>query len=770
MKDKNLLNNLFVGALLYRSVPYLLNVLILVITQKPIPKLWNQMLNYSGILILLLFALILWKALGYERKSNALFGAVMLGLAGAVNTVGGNVLTGKVLVHLTEQPVIYYLLCALLQLCYITLIVWALPVGKRDIKQLCICYGICVAGSVILLGVDGIVGLLGGVIQMSFGTNIVLRAVRAMADAVILYVLFLFGTKEEVVEECTADSDEEPVSEEIPVETPVAPEGNKSLVHIGVVCIGIVLCFLVECFAFDRTPEESIHAGIAEDIALGSMELAMGNVEMAAMYYDSAWERKSVWEYVTGASDNSEVFHNAEKSSLLEVRLLYWLYHENVGAMEKCLMEEDVGLDFAMELLDLYATREGELPERSKAIRKDIISLMIAADTFTDTVISPKDLEGRRYKLAERLDEMEAVKIYCDAVNVLAETGKSGGVSREQAEEMLAIAESKPEDVNLQYFAVTYGCAYKSDNATHYERTLQAGERFVSLVEQTGDLSFEQKYQSHMMLVDWAMELGLFEKAMLYIEEVLEMRETESLLITLAQCQQDMGRTAECVETAQRILELNPDNYGAIYYCAVGRLKSGDIDGAIEDTLKLCLLVQNLEGDARHQAEVMLYDVLQYQGFSDVTYNYMIYRNLSEEQRQRIEENDFYAAYLDAVYCCFTSKEYDMALEHIDRVLSAEPGLAQASYLKGCIYFGKENFAMAAKAFEESVAVDSFSATAWYSLANAYDAMGEYERAYEASVKVDTLLPDTDHLFDPYGIAIHNGWLKERLAEELGMK
>lgn len=77
---------------------------------------------------------------------------------------------------------------------------------------------------------------------------------------------------------------------------------------------------------------------------------------------------------------------------------------------------------------------------------------------------------------------------------------------------------------------------------------------------------------------------------------------------------------------------------------------------------------------------------------------------------------------------------------------------------------------MAAKALEAAIAVDDTSATAWYSLANAYDAMGEYEKAYEASVKVDTLLPDTDHLFDPYGIAIHNGWLKERLAAELGMK
>lgn len=770
MKQKqNLMNNLFIGALLYRSVPYLLNVVMLVVTQKPVHKLVNCILNHSGILILLLFALALWKSVGYERKRDALSGAVMLGLAGAVSSVGGTLLSDTILMYLSGQPIIYYLLCILLQLGYITLIRFALPNRKNGTKDVCVDYGICIAGSMVLWIVDGLLGLFSGIIQMSFGTNIVLRAVRAMVDAGILYLLLRNEKAAEPLQEDLAEPKQEPVLEEKDMPEAVVLKSGKVGVRLGIACLGIVFCLVLETVIMTEQPEKGIHANIAEDIALGSMELVSGNVEMAAMHYNSAWERKKMWEYVAGVTDNAEVFHKASSSSLLEVRLLYWLYNENISAMEKCLMEEQVGLDFAIELLDLYATHEGSLSERSRAIRKDIISLMIASDTFTDTVISPKDLEGRRYKLGERLDAMEDVEIYCDAVNLLAETGRDGGVSREMAERMLTIAEKKPEDINLQYFAVVYGCAYKSDNAVHYDRTLQAGERFVALVEQTEALSFDQQYQSRMMLVDWAMELGQFEKALHYIEEVLELRETEALLLTLAQCQQDLGKTQECVETAERILELNSENYGAIYYCAVGRLKAGDIDGAIDATKKLCMLVQTLEGEARHQAEVMLYDALQYQGFSDVTYNYMIYRKLSEEQRQRIEESEFYAWYLDAMYLCFTKRDYDVALDCIERVLAAEPDLAQANYLKSCIYFGKEDFSMAIKALEDALAVDDTSATAWYALANAYDALGEYEKAYEASAKVDMLLPDTDHLFDPYGIAIHNQWLKERLGAELGI-
>lgn len=218
---------------------------------------------------------------------------------------------------------------------------------------------------------------------------------------------------------------------------------------------------------------------------------------------------------------------------------------------------------------------------------------------------------------------------------------------------------------------------------------------------------------------------------------------------------------------SRRILEINPNNYGALYYGIVASLQSGDIDQTIEYTIQLSDMVQSLEGKPQHQAEVMLYDALQYQGFWDLTYTNMIYQKITNEQRQRIDENPFYAAYLDAVYYCFTGKKYDLALEKVEYVLSLETELSQAQYLKGCIYFGMKDYEKAAKAFEKSVAIDGSSATAWYSLANAYDALGRYEDAYEASIRVDNLLPDTDHHFDPYGIAIHNSRLKERLEEEL---
>ena len=181
-----------------------------------------------------------------------------------------------------------------------------------------------------------------------------------------------------------------------------------------------------------------------------------------------------------------------------------------------------------------------------------------------------------------------------------------------------------------------------------------------------------------------------------------------------------------------------PENSGAVYYCAIAELQKNDIDAAIRSAEKLSSMVQELTGEERHRAEVMFYDVIQRQSFNDAGYNTMIYRKLTEEQRALIDEDAFYADYLDAAYLCFSK---------LSKVLEKEPGLSQANYLKGCIYFGMEQYEKAAEAYREALSIDDTAATAWYSLANAYDALGRYEEAYEACARV-----------------------KRRLAQELGIR
>lgn len=152
-------------------------------------------------------------------------------------------------------------------------------------------------------------------------------------------------------------------------------------------------------------------------------------------------------------------------------------------------------------------------------------------------------------------------------------------------------------------------------------------------------------------------------------------------------------------------------------YCDCS-FRNREIDAAIESTLKLSQMVQSLEGEKQHQAEVMFYDVIQLESFNDVGFTLQICNNLTEEQRAVIKKDAFYADYLDAAYMCFAKRDYENALNKVENVLATEPELSQANYLKGCIYFGMDDYENAIKAYKKALSIDDTSATAWYSLAS----------------------------------------------------
>lgn len=741
--EKNLATYLFAAAVLFRTLPYLLETLILMLGRRALPQPAYFALEYSAILILPLAALCLWGAVGYGSRREGLAGAAGMAFAYVLETAGGTILQEKVLVQSFDRQLLYYGMLVLLLLVGLLVLLWAFPGSRRKMKGNLWIVGVLAGRLLVLLAVDRLVALCAGWLQPSFGSNVLLRAITALIDACALTLIFRHIEKAEVT--------------------------KNWRVRLIVAPVGIAACLVCQLILLHTNPLDRISAGIAEDLAYGAAELAAGNVETASEWFHMAQERRDAWEYTTGATDHDRLY-DGRSATTLEARYLYWQYRDDLDAMERCLLEEEVGLDYAVSLLRVYAGLESELSGRSKALQTDTLTLMVAQGVFTDDVLTIGDLEEQKFKLTKKLADFDRIDIYCEAVDILTETGRTGGVSVGQMEDMLELAEQNPQDLSLQYFAVVYGCACKSDGASHYDRTMEAAERFVNLYEKQIRATDDQKYQCRWQLINWALELGLYERATEYCEEALQAAETEEVLMVLAQCQNELGRTEDCYETAQRILKQYPENSGAVYYCAIAELQKNDIDAAIRSAEKLSSMVQELTGEERHRAEVMFYDVIQRQSFNDAGYNTMIYRKLTEEQRALIDKDAFYADYLDAAYLCFSERDYEASMEKLSKVLEKEPGLSQANYLKGCIYFGMEQYEKAAEAYREALSIDDTAATAWYSLANAYDALGRYEEAYEACARVSALLPDTDHLFDPYGVAIHNNNLKRRLAQELGIR
>ena len=734
---------IMIAALLFRELPYLLETGILLLSKRPIPHLTYALLEYTGVLILPLSALWLWRAAGYASRKAAATSALLLGCAYVLERAGLTILQEKFLLKYADRlPVYYGAMGGILLLCFL-LVVWAMPGSRKKMKgNLWIGAGMLL-GLVLLAGIDAAVEFVSGWILPSFGTNVVLRAVAALVDTCIFTMIFHHIT--------------------------CAEEKKGWKIKLIFAPLGIVGCIVAQVLLVRVNPVEQIGASVAENMTVGAMELAKGNLETASGWFHRAKELRDAWAYTTGITEE-DLLENGEKATLLESRYLYWQAAEDVDAMETCLMEEDVDLSFAVSLLQNYGKSEKKMSARSKAVRQDILNLMVAQNVFTNDVLMLEDLKGQRNKLAKQFVEFEELQVYCDAVDVLTQTGKEGEVSEEQMEKMLTLAEQNPEDISLQYLAVTYGCAVKSDHAAHYERTMEAAERFVSAYENTEGITGEQQYQNRLQLINWALDLGLYEKAEVYCEELLKTQETEELLMILAQCQNALEQSEDCYETSKRILAMNPENYGALYFCTVTQLENREIDAAIESTMQLSHMVQSLEGKEQHQAEVMFYNVIQMESFNDVGFNLQICVNMTEEQRNKIKQDAFYADYLDAAYLCFSTREYEAALSKVENVLATEPELSQANYLKGCIYFGMDDYENAAEAYKKALSIDDTSATAWYSLANAYDAMEQYEAAYDACERVSNLLPDTDHLFDPYGVAIHNNRLKDALAQQLGIR
>ena len=66
--EKNLATYLFAAAVLFRTLPYLLETLILMLGRRALPQPAYFALEYSAILILPLAALCLWGAVGYGSR------------------------------------------------------------------------------------------------------------------------------------------------------------------------------------------------------------------------------------------------------------------------------------------------------------------------------------------------------------------------------------------------------------------------------------------------------------------------------------------------------------------------------------------------------------------------------------------------------------------------------------------------------------------------------------------------------------------------------
>ncbi len=742
---------LFGGLLAARVLPYILHSILLLVTKRSLGNVSYELCNAAGIVCAIVFLYFGVAHMGFTRMKDYLSCGVFLLLAVVLGEFSERILLLNVASWFVQHAWVTVLISVLVALGIAFLGALAVLNGLRRPPVMLLTMLMCIGFSCVGLLIEWLVAVAVPFMSSSFVSNILIFALTSLAEALILYGALLYARKATNRWEIKDYRFE-----------------RRTLPALAISVILVAIMGIAEA---TEQPEEPIIAELQETFALGDAYLIQQNIDMAQVYYEKAFGRIAAYQCALGAEyDSSLLTSIVDKRQDLQTSFICWENQNNRNAIGEYLLYEDVQLELAVKYLDMLPVAEEELSARETAFREDIVKLMISYNKFRDEAVSLKDLEGREEVVLEKLETFDAAKPTYQVVSLLTKTGRAGEVTLKDVNKMLDYADANTDNLYIQYLAVLYGNALKSDSQEHYERTINVARRYERLYAQTEGVTKEDILNCQMTVAQWCIEMADYSTALSYLEPIVASERKLDAIGMATRCYSELEETEKCREMAELLLEEQPDNASALFYCGLIHLKNGEIDKTVEYSVKLAEAFERAQGEDKHQAEVCLYALLQYMAVRDsaVGYTYNIYSELTEEQRAVISANQTLDNYMKAVYFCFGKKNYEEAMSCVNAVLETQGELSQARYLQGCIYFGMKDYENAVNSYQASLAVESDSPTVWYALANSYDALEKYEEAYEACLKVEMLLPGTDHEFDWYGVSIHNGRLMDALERELG--
>lgn len=564
--------------------------------------------------------------------------------------------------------------------------------------------------------------------------------------------------------------------------------GRNSGAIPGIVCMAcnvVILCCL-GFFALYGNPVSAIRDELAEYVLEAEMHMASLDMDGAVKKLNEAEMTMELWREIAGIEEPGYL-DSAVKDKPGNEKLVYlsaWI-NKDTEAIKTYLRVHREEPQMALALLDLYAeqkeeggaTQESEEMAERGTYQYAALLTCVEAGEYTVSWVRPEQIEGHTEALEVMLREFDKIGKLNRMFSFLTTVQQNGRADKEMLQEALQIAEDYPDDWMAQYVAAAIGSEVTYDGAEHYEAVASAAMRYEELYRKAYKISGQTLYNMELSVAQMLMNCYQYEDALTYLEPILDEDKGGSVFILAAECYEQTEQTDRCYEIAESYLGKNTDNAYALYYAALSALKLGESDKALTWTSKLADCVKKSEGEELIYLDTCLYSMLQYITLKDdsryTRYQYGLYKDLSEQQLADIAKNDFYDNYLRAVYDCFSNRDKESAqtaLEEIEKVLSMKAGLPNAWYLKGAILYGMKDtqkLPEAVEAFKKSLAIEPDSPTVWYALANAYDGLEEYELCAEACKRALSMLPETDHGEDWYGIAYHGNKLLNAVESKL---
>lgn len=509
------------------------------------------------------------------------------------------------------------------------------------------------------------------------------------------------------------------------------------------------------------------------------MDLLSADLNGAADTMDTMISTLAIWKQLAGIEDNT-VLENRTAENPTDPQLLYLsaLISGDTSAVEKYIRIYGDAPELSLALLALYNDAEITTDLQILKIRNQhkhaAIVDCIEHGYYISEWPQPEDIQRKALKFAGSVSDYTQYEQVNAALQLIKKQYQEGAVSKALVDEALVMAEQYPDNWMVQYTAAQIGSSLKYDDAKHYEKTGEAAVRYLDLYISEKDPSAKDAYGIRLSVAQLLMDCYQPEKALTCLRAALDQDENGNAYMMLTKCYNELNMLEECYETSADYLKRHPENSYALYYGALSAIKLGMQNEALQMTSSLASALAKTENDEeRIYLDFGLYSLLQYISFNDndnwTGYQYSFYKDLTEEQWQVINENAFFANYLNAVYNCFKG-DLETALQLTEEILKEQDQLPNVWYLKGTILYNMqdvEGFEEAVEAYRKVLAITPDYPAAWYALANVYDGLEEYEQAIEACEHALALLPEQDHGEDWYGISIHCGNLLNALKDKV---
>ena len=577
------------------------------------------------------------------------------------------------------------------------------------------------------------------------------------------------GNVAPTAEETAMDGNAAPAADSA---APVAKKKNMT----GVIVSAAVIVVAMVC-SIRYTP--SLVTRFQNSYASGIVQMrecaGNGDYVAASKIYKELYAELDAWEAAleqnssTVESISWEYPDNATVAYLLAAGKSDSSYR--LAALEKLYMTGKVDTNLWYTILTEYKNAES-LTDEQKNRQREILSRLAAMRIYTGGYDSMEELRADGTKLTESIDELKNLLDNQEFIVLMGQmqmgdlTDQSGilvsmGFGDSLRRQIFYEAQDHPDNFMKQFLALY--ALVNSDGTVATEGAYFGGDQYVGVIDRFTELLDEKQEEFSGEALQTLQQLAIkaymtymaTEKCADYCEKIMESSDDYSIRLNAMYCYLDSGRPEKCAELAKSLLAEKKDDVAGLYYLGAASVALKDTDTVIDCAENLAEQLKTTEYPDYIDSYLsqLISEITVYRSSTLAEYNLEgCYDDFTDSQLQRIEQNTFLNAYIQAYRAAIDpdgvnryTEDTDAGLEYIDQMLAVRQDLGYAYYLKGAIYNSRWEDEKAAACFEEAVKYQQDDPMLWYALYDACDAIGEYEKAYYALSVCRQFMPWEDY-------------------------